>query len=627
MVPTQSIMLDYGRQFSAFFPQGNVSITENSSFSAEVVTQYVPAVYPITQRRFTLSDDGRIYLSDLENGIAFTLDREGKLIYASRGSVGGIQTASTQGWNVIPADVEETAEHYGLARVEKRYADGSYTVYAGYNAQGQVVSYVLDYGSGSPEPGAIKVLSPVTLTDQDGDTITQFPYGTVITLTAVINEDTEHTTYWYYYCTEETYGEGGWGESGVPLEQFYRMNTETGEKEYFSLEAASGDSKIASSTQTIMEDLIFAVDFSNAYQYDGEERNQVNDNWVTTVQNECKVRVAYEFESAGGYSQGEIMEYVTTQKNDQDQLTYVRHYPTYSSHSVIISRDADGLAHGTTGQTTDYQNRQGVTLALSQQAYTSNELISGTVTVAEDKEFINTQYDPDYDRREYAVMLTLQQEQNDGSWQTISFPVGATASCDGSAIGIGRSGSDSGEHLILPVEKAGTYSYTLDLTNSCGLEPGNYQLVATLYSAQIADYYNELLTGHTFAKAFMVNAEEDYALRIQGENHIYRLGDPIALTVETNDTQGEVQVKLFRYRSNTENIYREMSLTDLFTESVSGTLTLDSPAENGVRSATWKGTLSLPSAAKGTSSRNGTYRLEFTYHNRVEYYDFIIVSD
>jgi hypothetical protein len=70
-----------------------------------------------------------------------------------------------------------------------------------------------------------------------------------------------------------------------------------------------------------------------------------------------------------------------------------------------------------------------------------------------------------------------------------------------------------------------------------------------------------------------------------------------------------------------------MSLTDLFTESVSGTLTLDSPAENGVRSATWKGTLSLPSAAKGTSSRNGTYRLEFTYHNRVEYYDFIIVSD
>lgn len=110
----------------------------------------------------------------------------------------------------------------------------------------------------------------------------------------------------------------------------------------------------------------------------------------------------------------------------------------------------------------------------------------------------------------------------------------------------------------------------------------------------------------------------EYALKAvetsSGKNHLVKAGDVLAFKVtatstESTDTE-KVQVKLYQYENG---VYKTTALNSVLNgqDEIRPVTGPDNP--------NW-----TPEVA--TSATKGTYRLEFTYHNRTEYWDFIVTS-
>jgi hypothetical protein len=295
---------------------------------------------------------------------------------------------------------------------------------------------------------------------------------------------------------------------------------------------------------------------------------------------------------------------------EYDVYNYSHITPEYSG-SVYISKTADGLEHK------DNENT-GIKIKVNEGSQTNGkyiptDIITGIITIDEDKSFANTQIFNEYDKREYSVKLTVTDENN----EVCVIPAGTVVQWGDSSFVLEK----NNKYLIIPMVESGEHNFEINTINSIGLEGGEWILTANLYSSREGNYYNDINTSHKASAEVVVEDKVDYGIKVTGSDHIFTCDSSVNLTVDTvaskeikNDS---VKVKLFEYDSATISDYEEIQLTDLF---VYGTLTDinlgdDSSAVSG--SSLWKGEFIENAPA-------GTYRLQFTYHHRVEYWDFII---
>jgi hypothetical protein len=559
VVPYQEVNFATGRRYESFFKESNVYITHKSSFTAEVLTDYIAGAYQISDRYLSFGDSGRVYLMDDDDSadvhIAFTLDSEGNLIYASEG----------------------TKKVYNITK----NSDGTYNV---------------EYLADSVSPGRNVTLSEVKTVESGSRTT--LPKGTTITMVATINEG--QPTYWYYYCQNDMTG------SDIPLKDFVRMNQKNSDSsDKFSLYKASNGLVGDDSGDRVIENLIFVVDFAGA-----------DDNWVDQNIDELQLRVGYQYTTTGNFSGVDMFDYCQMKhiKSDIDKEYDVYNYshitPEYSG-SVYISKTADGLEHK------DNENT-GIKIKVNEGSQTNGkyiptDIITGIITIDEDKSFANTQIFNEYDKREYSVKLTVTDENN----EVCVIPAGTVVQWGDSSFVLEK----NNKYLIIPMVESGEHNFEINTINSIGLEGGEWILTANLYSSREGNYYNDINTSHKASAEVVVEDKVDYGIKVTGSDHIFTCDSSVNLTVDTvaskeikNDS---VKVKLFEYDSATISDYEEIQLTDLF---VYGTLTDinlgdDSSAVSG--SSLWKGEFIENAPA-------GTYRLQFTYHHRVEYWDFII---
>jgi hypothetical protein len=150
-----------------------------------------------------------------------------------------------------------------------------------------------------------------------------------------------------------------------------------------------------------------------------------------------------------------------------------------------------------------------------------------------------------------------------------------------------------------------------------GYDPGEYKLNAVLYSASVASYYNNLATEKKADTTFTVVKAPTYALSVKANgtdaSQIVSAGESLDITVKAknNGTASEtnVAVELYQYQKGSEK-YTEMDFSTVFS---SGRTTVTA-SDSGVE---WKPVIS-------ESALPGTYRLQFTYGDKVEYLDFIV---
>jgi hypothetical protein len=559
VVPYQEVNLATGRRYESFFKENNVYITNNSSFTAEVLTDYVAGAYLIENRYLSFGDSDRVYLMDDDSQedvhIAFTLDSDGKLIYASEG----------------------TEKVYNITK----NSDSTYTV---------------EYLADSVKPGRTVTLSEVKTVKSGSRTV--LPKGTTITMVATINEG--QPTYWYYYCEKDMTAQD------IPLGDFVRMNqSNSTSSDRFTLYKASNGIVSDDSGDRVIEDLIFAFDFSGA-----------GDSWVQKDVDELKLRVSYRYTTTGNFSDVDMFDYclINRTKNNtdenQDSFEYSHTVPQFSSGSVYISKTADGLTHKDDENTgIEIQVDKG---SQNSGSYASRDIISGTITINEDRFFANTEIFNEYDRREYSVRLTLTDEDN----EPCVIPSGTEVQCGNLSFIV----EQNSKALVIPVVEAGEHNFQINTNGTDGLKGGEWTLTAKLYSARDADYYNEIFTNHKDTTTVNIENTVNYSLQVTGKEHIFKTDETASLTVNTTASEEvkaeKVNIRLFAYDSTTIADYEEIQLTDVFVNDTAEAIDIEIDNSNK-GNANWQGKI-----AQGAPL--GTYRLEFTYHERTEYWDFII---
>ena len=165
-----------------------------------------------------------------------------------------------------------------------------------------------------------------------------------------------------------------------------------------------------------------------------------------------------------------------------------------------------------------------------------------------------------------------------------------------------------------------------------GFDADQYQLTAKLYSTSADGYYNSLPINHTADQntaEFTVVADPAYALSVKEtsdtnsdtsgrkrvKNHLVTQGDSLNFIVtakKENAAAGDsdstsVEVQLYQYEK-TGKSYKKADLDQVLVFGV---------APGAGTDQEWSPTISANAEA-------GTYRLEFRYHDKVEYWDFLV---
>jgi hypothetical protein len=381
-------------------------------------------------------------------------------------------------------------------------------------------------------------------------------------------------------------------------------------KETYTLEKASGNHVAAGTSNRITENLIFVVDFANISL-------DKNDDSVTG-----KLQLKHTYTS--GSEKRDIMDYVTEEtknetKNDDTQSTqynYKRSNPAISNR-FSVDPVKDGIE--------DF----GINVASSSGAGTSSssgsavcyekDTLTAKITIDLDKSVTNTQYD----ERKYSVLLKL---KKDG--QYVAFPEGTAFLFQGDYL---EANADN-TSVSVPVKRSGTYQMQIK-TALFGYDYGEYKLEAELYSSSEPHYYNSIDTTHDAKDTFTVVHAPTYALSVtavgSGASQIVTAGGSLDIIVRASHISGgnsdgttlgsdsildeSVAVKLYQYQSGSTSsgTYTPVSTDTVFETAVSK---VSANANDGVE---WK-----PVIREGAAP--GTYRLEFTIGDKVEYLDFIV---
>ena len=422
------------------------------------------------------------------------------------------------------------------------------------------------------------------LTDSDGneqiydcDVVLQnsgfkLPKGTVVTLLASL--DDAAPTYWYYYC-QDAVGE-------ISLNKFREMNsefTDTSKTVYSTIQSKS--------SSRVTESMIFVFDFSNVAAADWESAERAGSQYTGSL----KLRHLY---SSSSGSQADIMDYVSV--ND-DGNTYSHEVPRQTD-KIHIHRDTDGI--------NSFAIANADQPDAATPSYSQNDAMNFTVEITPDTEATNTQYE----ERQYAAILRLEDE--DGK-QT-AFPDGTTFVFNGRKIAPGAGNM----FVVIPVETVGKHQVTVT-SELGGFQVGNYRLKAELYSTSASGYYNSLSVRNTEndTAPFSILKNPEYALKVEEKNgtgirnHFAKPGQSFqfAVTAIGGSDSDEVSVKLYSYQNG---VYSSMELSEVL-EGIPSLTTTAAGAEAG----TWS-----PIVVQGAA--DGTYRLEFTYQDRTEYWDFIV---
>lgn len=400
----------------------------------------------------------------------------------------------------------------------------------------------------------------------------KFPVGTMITLVAQIDSYTP--TYWYYYCTGET--------GDIDLSDFVRMNTDMSEPDHFDFEKASGENVSYTSSKRITESYSFIFDFSKT----GLSVDKAEADGAALT---GKLRLLHTYNNNG--TNIDIMDYVaskTVGSGDTAETAYTRKYPAISQTFKVYNGTGDlSVSASAASAGTDAYD---VELQL---AY-SNEHGQNTR----------------YEERQYAVLLERVGE--DGN--ALAFPEGTTFTYNGETLTPGAGNTS----VSVPVGSLGTHTVTIE-NSLLVFDEGTIRLKATVYSAPDAHEYNELRTGAQDTFELIPTASPTYSLdaKSQGSaSHKLAPGSSLTLDVETLSSTGSdsqpVSVQPYRldatiFRSSRTQKYSTILLTDVFT----GASDTCSPGN-------W-------SANVTNSAPQGTYRLAFTYHNKVDYWDFVVM--
>ena len=408
------------------------------------------------------------------------------------------------------------------------------------------------------------------------------PRGTVITLLASLDENTP--TYWYYYCTDPI--------KQVSLGDFSRMNDAvSGSK------ASVYDTIFTTSSSRVTENMIFVFDFSNV----------ASEDWGTGTEEQSGNMMLRHTYKGGTYA-ADIMDYVSSESETADGVTtvsYSREMPK-NTEKFRISADSDGV--------TEFD----LTNADASTVYGQQDPMKFVLNITPDTNVTNTQYE----EREYAVILKLRKQ--DGT--EIPFPEGTVFTYKGKRLAAGM----NNQYVIVPVETVGSHEVQIQAELE-KFAAGSYQLTAALYSTSEEGYYNSIPVGsnsgdHTTAD-FTVKEDPVYALKVMeqsataGEagaavrtkNHLATAGESFAFAVQATggEDTDQISVKLYRYDRSGKN-YIPVELEQVFTAATAPQLTT-----TGQGSQTW-----MPEVTAGAAA--GTYRLEFDYHDRTEYWDFIV---
>jgi hypothetical protein len=209
----------------------------------------------------------------------------------------------------------------------------------------------------------------------------------------------------------------------------------------------------------------------------------------------------------------------------------------------------------------------------------------------------------------------------DESGNKISFPDGTRAKFGGVSI---QSTNINNTSIVIPIEDKSNFGQDIEIETPLeNFKSGTYKLYAELYSSSVAGYYNSLDTGKTDSTTFTVSASPTYALKVEIDNpnsdgtdtatqdsgKLLAKGDTLKLKITTKSTNSgadteQIAVNLYKYMGNDQyslvQPYDDITIT---------------PYDSGETITPWSQTVPNESA---------TYRLEFTYNDKVEYLDFIV---
>lgn len=403
-----------------------------------------------------------------------------------------------------------------------------------------------------------------------------FPKGTKITLVAQMDDFTP--TYWYYYVTEEN-------KKDISLQDFKKMNTVSSTNNQYSFENASEGKITCSSSNRVTENLTFVFDFSEVEKSVATEAEKVLSGSIL-LRHQATI---------GSYTNVDIMDFVskstTTGTDGNPVVQYSRETPKISE-PFKVSQDETGIKE--------------FTIQPTSQEYYEKDTYEFQIDIQEDETWMNTQYE----EREYAVVLELVETTGNGSTEQVKkFPEGTTFWYQGNRISAGQENSS----VIIPVKEEGKHLVTVQ-TELQGFTTGENKIRASLYSSSVASYYNSISTSQKAEAVFHVIKTPEIALSVSGsgntENTLLQPGESIQLAVSSTGqikSQQKVIVTVYQYQKSTKN-YRKMQLDQIF----------ETPtAELEFGDAIWKTRIK-------EQAEPGTYRLEFQYGDKTEYWDFII---
>ena len=550
VVPTQAVYLSSGRFYAGVSSDAPAMITKHSAFTAQFITRYVPSAFNTSghaiQEKLTASFSEK-YLLDTQTGIGFTITEEPD---------GSCTLKYTTAGNSSDYTITKNGETY------------------------QVTKAGADAAEGYPHNLQCEGTETSSFT---------FPKGTVITMVAQMDE--YDTTYWYYYCTEDT--------SEIALSKFTQMNTDASGGKKYSFSAASGGKLTDQSSNRVTEKLSFVFDFSNVPEGASAWWPGCTEA-VKTIEGHLQLKHET---TIGSYANVDIMDYVSERTDTsagEDAVTYVRAHPAISNR-YEISKDATGILAFTVdscdGKDTHY----------------TRDTYGIQVEIAEDPHYINTQFD----EREYAVMLELVDNTGSSNPPTKPFPEGTVFLYNGQKQVAGQ----DNKSVVIPVKTPGTHQIQIE-TGLEAFDTGNIMIKASLYSSSVANYYNELKADQYTAMVTFATAENpDYALSVNAnaedaeaemKAHEIEKGAELSLKIKGRkggqiDPNGIASVKVYQYENGE---YALKAWSDLFAETEESI----SLAEDEV---IWNPKISKTADA-------GTYRLEFTYQNKTEYWDLIV---
>lgn len=400
------------------------------------------------------------------------------------------------------------------------------------------------------------------------------PRGTMITLIARIQDYAP--SYWYYYCTEEK------GE--IFLSDFRQMNA-ADEHSTYNLAAASGNQVDFLEEEWIKEDLYFIIDFGNAegVMADAQAKEACAKlGHIATVNGVENVEIMYPF------------------------------YPEVSDTWTIAGDDTDS-------------HFIDVKMADEERAYGVRDTYELQIELGENWDLEDTRCL----EREYAVKLEQIEVDESGNPKTDDkgnvitrpFPEGMTALYNGQEI----TASEEHRVFVLPLGEVGVHNVTLSagIAAFCGGEDGQVILRASLYATNDASYYNDVDLCKSGDVSFFVKAESEYALRVgeavvsgeEDQGHRVKKGETFSLEIcafEDGMPGMEDEVSTAVYQFDKENqSYTGIDWQMLFVNENSDLVSLSEGA------GLWESSLSEEAVS-------GVYRLEFSYHDKTEYVDFIV---